>query len=275
MVSLSALLRKIRHHRVAAALGVITPQRKSVENRRKAARSFAYDVGPYRLAGNHTVLRELAAELGDLEPEFLRWASHQLLEELLTGMFVEEVVSFLHETGLVREEEALRLTNSAGAEVVKVATHAILERISSRDPHPAFAKRLQQLYRDSVDAIFARDYTATSTQVIPSTPTPDETEVSTLELENLIAHYLRKLPKEVSPRIARFGASISSRTFKTISQNPSMIGKMMVKRAEQLNLLPQLLGQVEDYVAKYLPEEDLTVLHDYQKALNDKRRRKK
>jgi len=269
--NLAALLRKIRHHRVAAAAGVIIPQRKTVENRRKAARSIAFEAGPNRLAGNPTVLRELAAELGDLEPEFLRWASHQLLEELLTAMPAEQVVSFLQNSEIVQKEEAVRLANSASGEVVKVARHAILERISSRDPQPAFANRLQQLYRDSVDAIFARDYTAAEKQAIPPTPSPKRTKASTVELEDLISRYLRKLPKDVSAIIARFGASLSQGSFKSLTRDPSAVGKTLLKRAEQLDLVPQLLAQMEDYVAKHLPDEDLTVLHDYQKELSDKK----
>jgi hypothetical protein len=74
MLQLMSGLRQLRLRRLAQMQG---------DDAQGALARLAYQLGPNVLASRPTVLRELAAELGRWDVEFVRWAAQGSLEELL------------------------------------------------------------------------------------------------------------------------------------------------------------------------------------------------
>lgn len=258
LLQLSAHLRLFRSQRNANV--------PTTEPSRQFAKSIAEKAGPSLLISNPDILRELAAELGDLNTEFLKWAI-SVLDEAIQSAGPIRTVRLLEELRVVSEVEAQTLLLSDSRELAKVAKSRVAEQIY-KDDSSQVTVVVQQFLREATDAILLRDLTdwsrARHSMQTPRSSTADG------DLRNVVEQYIKRLPQDSIERIARYGAGIEQSNRQFQKRSSSEIADELIDRASRSGNLAKLIAQIESSVAHVLPNEDLTILKNAREMIEKK-----
>lgn len=199
ILELSSGLRQLRLLRVSQPLVSNTTLKPSIL-------ALAINIGPNTLASHPSLLRELAAELGQDEPEFIRWASNILLEGLLQSLPNEEIINILRSLSNITFVEEEWMINADHTELLKLAKHRIEELLYSElnNSVSKASSVVQGLFQKSIDDIFYKGFFTINNSYVKrddsnSLP-PMWNQENQLSLVNIIAEY----PEDVLHRITRF-----------------------------------------------------------------------
>jgi len=198
ILKLSSSLRRLRLQRVSQLLVQQTISKASLI-------ALAFDIGPNILASHPSLLRELAAELGQDEPEFIRWASNILLEELLQPLPNEELINTLRNMRSIAIAEEEWMIKADHTELLKLTKHRIEELLYSELKNaPNALDFVQGLFQKSVNDILHKEFlpeqnveTIKNVSILnPSILDPD----SKISLVDIVAEY----PQDILNRITRY-----------------------------------------------------------------------
>jgi hypothetical protein len=238
ILKLSSGLRQLRLQRVSQLLVKQTISKASLI-------ALASDIGPNILASHPSLLRELAAELGQDEPEFIRWASNILLEELLQPMPNEELINTLRNIRSIAHAEEEWMIKADHVELLKLAKHRIEELLYSELKNaPNALNFVQGLFQKSVNDILHKEFLPeqnTETTKIVSVSNPSILDQdSKISLVDIIAEY----PQDILHRITRYQLRAD---FATISQGKDShsTAAEIVNRAIKLGKVTKLVEDLE------------------------------
>ncbi len=238
ILKLSSGLRRIRLQRVSKLLVQQTITKAPFIE-------LAKSIGPYIVMSSPSLLRELAAELGQDEPEFIRWASDKLLEELLQPMSNVELINTLRSIRGISNEEGEWMIKADHIELLKLAKHRIEEFLYSEPEKAQEALNVVQgLFQKSVNDILHKEFLPeqnieTIKNVSISNPTILDKD-SKISLVDIIAEY----PKDILHRISRYQLRTDFATLSHGKDSHSTAAEI-VDRAIKLGKVTKLVEDLE------------------------------